>query len=174
MRVAASRFSVFTLLLHSVLCEYDERPVVWTEDHAGVLVSDRSVDGLPKVRLNGRVNDLVSGIHFDGVQQDTPGDVRPGSAVVFYDSSKAECMATYDSIGWDTIAEEMLPSRAWLFTGRYAMLSAPRRAWFKFTPEMDLAARFGISACPQLVYVCRTCSGFTDWCSRGFLEEGIE
>eukprot|EP00516_Mucochytrium_quahogii_P008100 CAMPEP_0203748984 /NCGR_PEP_ID=MMETSP0098-20131031/3703_1 /ASSEMBLY_ACC=CAM_ASM_000208 /TAXON_ID=96639 /ORGANISM=" , Strain NY0313808BC1" /LENGTH=610 /DNA_ID=CAMNT_0050637911 /DNA_START=36 /DNA_END=1868 /DNA_ORIENTATION=+ len=142
----------------------------------GVKIADYSQDGLPKVRLEGRVMDLINGIHWDDILQDTPDEMRPSAAVVFYDSSDEVCMAKYAKMRWDARAETQLPARERLFAARYDMHAAPRRAWYKFTPEMDLAKRFQVTDCPQLVYVSRKCNGETEWCSRGFdpKDENIE
>ena len=36
----------------------------------------------------------------------------------------------------------------------------------KMTPEMDLATRFNITECPTLVFVPKTCNGWTQWCTQ--------
>ena len=155
------------------LSVFDPRPFKMQNFKEGVEVEDRSVENLPKVRVGGRVMDLVHGGHFNDILQDAPDDIRPGSAVFFYDSSDRACMQRYNQMDWDAIAETQAPGRARLFAARYDMHAAPLRPWFKFTPELDLKTRFGISRCPELVYAPRSCHGFTEWCSRG-KRDGIE
>lgn len=134
---------------------------------SGLEIADYSDMDLPSVTMGGRVADLVNGIHFDSILQDSPDDIRPAGVVVFYNSRDSECVKKYNALRWDNIAETKLPSRDMLFTARYDMYAAPRRAWYKFTPEMDLAKRFNVKQCPEVVFVPRSCNGWTDWCSRG-------
>ncbi|GBG25971.1 Hypothetical Protein FCC1311_021912 [Hondaea fermentalgiana] len=146
------------------------------EHAAHVEVFDHSAPqgSLPKVRLQSRVIDLVNAIHFDDLMQDTPDEMRPPSVVVFYDSNDDSCMAKYSELNWDQLAERELPARERLMTARYDMHAAPRRAWYKFTPEMDLAKRFGVTQCPEVVFAPRTCNGLTEWCVRDTDAEGIQ
>jgi len=145
---------------------WKNKPMV---EHApGVVVADYASDEwVPKIRVGGRVNDLMHGWHFDSLLQDTPDEIRPPSVIVFYDSSNNACMDAYDGLKWDEIAQDKLPARERLLTARYDVYAAPRRLWFKFTPEMDLEKRFKVSACPEVVYVPRSCDGWTKWCSNG-------
>uniref|UniRef100_A0A7S2S776 Prolyl 4-hydroxylase alpha subunit domain-containing protein n=1 Tax=Mucochytrium quahogii TaxID=96639 RepID=A0A7S2S776_9STRA len=133
----------------------------------GVQVVDFSQGGLPKVVMGGRVMDLVNGIQFDDILQDTPDEIRPPGAVVFFNSSDPVCMKKYTQMGWERMAESKMPARERLFAARYDVYSAPRRPWYKFTPEMDLEARLGVKSCPELVFIPRKCNGLTEWCSRG-------
>mmetsp|Transcript_18492 Transcript_18492/g.30145 ORF Transcript_18492/g.30145 Transcript_18492/m.30145 type:complete len:616 (+) Transcript_18492:1-1848(+) len=133
----------------------------------GVDVVDLASMSLPKIRMHSRVMDLVHGQHFDTILQDTPDDVRPPGVVVFYNSDDETCMKKYKALRWDNLAETVLPARERLFTARYDTYAAPKRVWYKFTPEMDLEKRFDVDACPQVVFIPRKCDGFTEWCSRG-------
>eukprot|EP00924_Labyrinthula_sp_SR-Ha-C_P004019 maker-scaffold_3-snap-gene-11.3-mRNA-1 protein AED:0.20 eAED:0.20 QI:37/1/1/1/1/1/2/243/670 len=136
-----------------------------------VTVVDNTVDGLPKVRLGHRVVDLFNGWHFDDILMDAPEPIRPAAVVAFYDSSNEQCVSDYAKLDYDWIAENKLPGRSQLFIARYDMFSAPKRAWYEFTPEMNLKDRFGVTECPQVVFASRKCDGFTEWCSRGADEE---
>lgn len=117
-----------------------------------------------KTEIGGRVIDLVNGEHFDDVLRDTPDEMRPGGIVVFFGSST--CQKEYDDLQLGAKASTVLPHRSRLFIGRYDMDAAPKRAWYKFTPERDLAKRFGVTACPQLIYFPHTCDGNTEWCVK--------
>jgi len=128
---------------------------------------DLSQKGLPNVRIGARVVDLINGIHFDDILQDSPHEIRPPSVVVFYDSNSAKCMQEFNKLRLDSMAERDLPARERLFISRYDTYSAPRRAWFKFTPEMDLEKRFQVKSCPEVVIAPPTCTGMTKWCSQG-------
>jgi len=55
---------------------------------------------------------------------------------------------------------------------KYDLDSAPVRAWFKFTPEMDLALRFGVTKC-SLVLAPRSCDGMTKWCEHPSTTPGL-
>ena len=158
-----------------------------TLPHAdGVHVVDYSTPQR-KLKLNGRVIDLVHGEMFDDIMRDTPDELRPGSVIAFYrsatgsgakDRTTAEnyarsnkCRRAYEKLGFESAAESALPARERLAVFRYDMDAAPHRAWYKFTPERDLAKRFGVvgadgadTACPMLVYAPPTCNGFTKWC----------
>jgi hypothetical protein len=139
----------------------------------GVEVVNFAQGPLPKVRMGTRVVDLVNGLQFDDILQDSPDEIRAPAAVVFYDSNDEQCMQKYKSLNWDGIAETRMPARERLFAARYDMYSAPRRAWYKWVPELDLAKRMKVSSCPELVFVSRKCTGFTDWCVREE-KEGIQ
>lgn len=76
-------------------------------------------------------------------------------------------MREYEQLRFDKIAETELPARERLFVARYDLYSAPRRAWYKFTPEMDLEKRFNVTGCPTVAFVPRHCNGFTEWCVQG-------
>lgn len=134
------------------------------ENAEGVFVANYTGENVPKIMSGHRVTDLVNGIHFDDLLQDSPDELRASAAVMFYDSQT--CMQEYIGTSWETVAETQLPARDRLMIGRYDMHAASRRAWYKFTPEMDLANRFNITQCPQLVFVSRKCNGLTDWCKR--------
>ncbi len=131
---------------------------------------DRADLSLAKINVGGRSVDLFHGEHFDDILRDTPDDLRPPGVVIFWDSKDKECSDSFHSLGWRRTAETVFPSRERLFVAQYDMYSAPRRAWYKFTPEMNLAQRFGVKQCPEIVAVPRKCNGFTKWCSRGHLE----
>lgn len=134
-------------------------------EHAdGVVVANYTGEQVPKIMSGHRVTDLYNGIHFDDLLQDSPDELRASAAVMFYDSQK--CMNEYNSMQWERVAETRLPSRDRLMIARYDMHAAPRRAWYKFTPEMDLSKRFNVTKCPELVFISRKCDGLTDWCVR--------
>eukprot|EP01084_Bolivina_argentea_P150249 262400_1 len=116
--------------------------------------------------VGSRVMDLMNGEHFDNVLQDTPDHMRPPAIVLFHDPMMTECKSKYDSMDYIDAVTYQLPSRAFLFATRYDIRAAPQRTWYKFTPERDLAKRFGITQCPSLVWVPSKCSGWTDWCVR--------
>mmetsp|Transcript_22112 Transcript_22112/g.39213 ORF Transcript_22112/g.39213 Transcript_22112/m.39213 type:complete len:613 (-) Transcript_22112:70-1908(-) len=139
---------------------------VETKNAPGIEVVNFAQPGLPKVRMGARVMDLVHGLHFDDILMDTPDEMRPPAAVVFYNSNDQECKNRYNDLKWDSIAEKKMPARERLFAARYDMYSAPRRAWYKFVPELDLAKRFNVKTCPELVFVPRSCDGFVEWCKR--------
>lgn len=130
----------------------------------GVTVVDFSDPDIPKIMSGHRVIDLYNGIHFDDLLQDSPDELRASAAIMFYDSNT--CMEEYNTLNWESNAETVLPARDRLLIARYDMYSAPRRAWYKFTPEMDLAKRFNVKRCPELVFVSRKCNGLTEWCTR--------
>jgi len=126
-----------------------------------------NAQGLPKVRVGGRVIDLMSAEVFDDLLKDTPDEMRPPSVVAFYDSSDTQCMEDFAKLDWDHLAEKQLPARERLMVARYDMFAAKRRIWFKFTPEMDLEKRLKVKSCPEVVFVPRKCDGWTEWCEQG-------
>lgn len=130
----------------------------------GVRVADFAKKDLPSVRLNERVVDLMSGMHFDNLLQDTPGELRPPSLVLF--EGYETCPDADRELEFTRLAETVFPSRERLLIARYDIDSCPVRAWFKFTPEMDLAERFDVKKCGTVVFVPRhkDCDGFTEWC----------
>ncbi|GBG25970.1 Hypothetical Protein FCC1311_021902 [Hondaea fermentalgiana] len=144
-----------------------ERPKPQPPHAEGLVIADYSDMSLNKVMQGGRVVDLVSGLHFDSILQDSPDEIRPASVVAFFDSNDEKCLKEYKALNWMNLVETKLPARELLFASRYDMHAAPRRAWYKFTPEMDLAKRFGVTQCPEIVFVPRSCNGWTEWCSRG-------
>jgi len=134
----------------------------------GVKVVDNARHDLPKVRMGERVIDLTSAVHFDNLMQDTPDELRPPSLIMFHGFET--CPDADQNLHFRQLSETKLPSRERLMTATYDIDANPVRAWFKFTPEMDLAKRFGIDkkACPTLVFVPRgsDCDGFTEWCTE--------
>ncbi len=90
-------------------------------------------DGVPKVRVGHTVQDLLSGDHLDALMRATPEEMRPPAVVLFYDS--ALCLEKADKL--DYLGAIVGRERALL--GRYDTFAAPRRPWFQFTPNMDLA-----------------------------------
>ena len=161
-----------------------------TLPHAeGVTVVDYSTPQR-KLKNGGRVLDLVSGEMFDDILRDTPDELRPGSIVVFYRSAtgsgskgrttaenyarSSRCRRDFAKMKFHQHAETALPARERLAVFEYDMDAAPHRTWYKFTPERNLARRFGVIdattgadvACPMLVYVPPSCNGFTEWCVR--------
>lgn len=120
----------------------------------------------PPIEMGGRVTELVNGEHLDHLLGDTPDEMRPPSVVVFFDSSDGTCMRKFNKLKLQKNAEEVLPPRERLLIAKYDTFLASRRPWFKFTPERDLATRFGVSACPSVVFLPRNCAGNTTWCER--------
>jgi len=131
---------------------------------SGVKVVDLARHDLPPVRVGERVVDLMSGIHFDNLLQDTPDEMRPPSVILF--TGFETCPDADAKFKFRKTAETVLPSRERLLLAVYDMDASPHRSWFKFTPEMDLAARFGVTKCGVLVYVPRACDGYTTWCTE--------
>jgi hypothetical protein len=140
------------------------RPVFQPPTNApGVVVADYADHNLPPLEIGGRVTDLTNGQHFDNLMQDTPDELRPPSLIMFYGHKRCpEFDAEHQFTG---AAEASLPSRERLMIAKYDLDSAPVRAWFKFTPEMDLAKRFGVTAC-ALALAPRSCDGLTKWCEK--------
>ena len=144
----------------------------------GIFSSQIKDDGLAKYRSvdysrtskplkeYSRVTELMNGEHFDDILRDTPDDMRPGSIILFYNSSElSECNNDY--INTDNFENDIinnLPSRAFLFASLYDMNEVPKRLWYKFTPERDLVLRFNITECPTLLWVSKECNGYTEWC----------
>eukprot|EP01084_Bolivina_argentea_P051963 95497_1 len=116
--------------------------------------------------IGSRVMDLMNGEHFDNILQDTSDRMRPPSIVLFYDPSDSECLTTFNAMDYQDNVEYNLPSRGFLFAGKYDTNAAPQRLWYKWVPERDLAARFGVTACPSLVWFGASCNGATEWCVR--------
>ena len=114
--------------------------------------------------MHSRITDLMNGEHFDDMLRDTPDYMRPPSIVLFINTSDHECMDEFNKMDYENSIVQHLPSRAFLFAAKYDMWAAPRRLWYKFIPERDLAKRFGIKSCNTLVYAPRECNGFTKWC----------
>jgi len=85
---------------------------------------------------------------------------------MFYGFEK--CPNAKRDLKFTEIAETQLPSRERLLVASYDMDANPKRAWFRFTPEMDLAKRFGVTKCGEVVFVPRgkECNGFTKWCEK--------
>jgi hypothetical protein len=130
----------------------------------GVSVVNFARHDLPPVILGERVIDLMSGVHFDNLLQDTPDEMRPPSLILFIGFET--CGNIEKQLKYKTVAETILPSRERLLIGRYDMDANPSRPWYKFTPEMDLKSRYGVKKCGELVYVPRKCNGFITWCER--------
>ncbi|KAH9256056.1 hypothetical protein BASA81_005832 [Batrachochytrium salamandrivorans] len=133
----------------------------------GVTVANFARHDLPPIRMGGRINDLVSGVHFDNLMQDTPDELRPPSIILFHGFES--CPNARDKeFKFQSLSESKLPSRERLMIAEYDMDSSPKRAWFKFTPEMDLAKRMGVTKCGTLAFVPRNtgCDGFTRWCEQ--------
>jgi hypothetical protein len=131
----------------------------------GVTVVDYAKhDALPPVRVGERVIDLISGTHFDDLLQDTPDELRPPSLILF--TGYQTCTSKDIEKQFKYNAENILPARERLMIAVYDMDAAPVRGWMKFTPEMDLKSRFNVTHCYQLVFVPRSCNGFTAWCEE--------
>ena len=98
--------------------------------------------------------------------QDTPDELRPPSVILFHGFET--CPNAASKLDWINMAETKLPSRERLLIASYDMDANLKRAWFRFTPEMDLQKRFNVKTCGSVVFVPRgkDCSGFTEWCSE--------
>jgi len=120
--------------------------------------------------VGGRVMDLMNGEHFDNILQDTPDAMRPPAIVLFYDPSDAQCQAVVNQLDFTDNVQFKLPSRAFLYAAKYDMNAAPKRTWYKWIPERDLARRFGVTQCPSLVFVPPKCNGHTEWCVRDTID----
>ena len=136
----------------------------------GVNVADFSnvPKNAPKFQVGGRVVDLMHGLHFDDIQIDTPNGMRPAAAVLFHRSDDAACSRKVRALDFEGKMEgKHTPTRVRLFAAKYDMDLASKRTWYKFTPEMDLAARWGVTQCPEVVFVPRVgdCDGHTTWCT---------
>lgn len=132
-------------------------------------VVDHQDEDLPKIEYGGRVLELVNGEHYDDLLQDTPDELRPPSVIAFY-GHKSCPMSKLADLEFKHKAEFELPARERLFMAKYDVDAAPHRAWYKFTPERDLATRFNVSLpqrCPDIAFVPRSCDGWTEWCHKG-------
>ena len=138
-----------------------------TTDGRPITVADYADHSVPKLKVGGRVVDLFNGAHFDDLLRDTPDDIRPPSIILFHDSQDTSCQEKVKGMNYQHAAENKFPSRERLLIAEYDTYSAPKRAWYKFTPEMDLQARFNAKACPSLIFVPRKCNGWTEWCVQG-------
>jgi hypothetical protein len=98
--------------------------------------------------------------------QDTPDELRPPSVILF--QGFETCPNINKELRFTELAEAKLPSRERLLIATYDMDANPKRAWFRFTPEMDLVKRFGVKECGTIVFVPRgkDCNGFTEWCTK--------
>jgi len=153
------------LLVHVVFAAKQIDRDVLDKAHPTVDYSDPNV---PLLNVNGRVLDLVHGEHFDDILIDTPDDIRPPAVIAFH--GYKTCPNGLQSINFQEAAETVLPARERLFIASYDVDAAPGRAWYKFVPERDLAKRFKVNltaSCPQLVFVPRSCNGWTEWCREG-------
>lgn len=132
----------------------------------GVNVVDFADHTLPPVKIGERVIELMSGIHFDNLLQDTPDELRPPSVILF--KGFKTCPKVDKLLRFTELAETRLPSRERLLIATYDLDANLKRAWFKFTPEMDLAARFNVKECGTIVFVPRgkNCNGMTEWCTK--------
>ncbi|KAH9251940.1 hypothetical protein BASA81_010144 [Batrachochytrium salamandrivorans] len=129
----------------------------------GVEVADYGRKDLPPLLIHTRVIRLISGLHFDHLLQDTPDELRPPAVVLF--TGFESCDQSNGGFAWfDTLAETELPARERLLVASYDLDASPVRAWYRFTPEMDLAKRFGVTQCGTLVFVPQTCDGNTEYC----------
>eukprot|EP01083_Nonionella_stella_P280686 954852_1 len=126
----------------------------------------------PPIEAGGRVIDLINGEFFDEHLRDTPDHMRPPSIVAFHDSFDKVCSEKYQSLDFEDTVQYQLPSRAFLFASKYNMGAAPKRTWYKFIPERDLAKRMGVTDCPSVVFIPPECDGFTKWCERE-IKDGV-
>ena len=123
----------------------------------------------PKYEIGSRVVDLLNGLHFDDIMIDTPNGMRPPSVVLFFRSQNAECARAAKKLGFSELVEgPSTPTASRLAAFKYDMDIVPKRAWYKFTPEMDLEKRWGVKSCPEVVFVPRVdeCDGYTKWCTK--------
>jgi hypothetical protein len=140
------------------------KPFVPPKNPNGVSVVNFARHDLPPVTVGERVIDLMSGVHFDNLLQDTPDEMRPPSLILF--TGFETCGDVDKQFKFKSLSETILPSRERLLIAVYDMDANPGRPWYKFTPEMDLKSRFGVKGCGELVYAPRACNGFTIWCER--------
>lgn len=131
-----------------------------------VITGNKNTLFIPPIEVDGRVMELVHGEHFDDVVKDTPDEMRPPGLIAFYGSHT--CGGVYKNFSFEKAAQTRLPARERLFIAKYDYDVAPHRVWYKFTPERDLAARMKVSisrsSCPALVFIPRSCDGWTKWC----------
>lgn len=162
--------SLLTLLSITYLCiqpNYiaDASKPTWEPEHApGIKVVNFASHDLPKIIIGARWVDLFNGMQFDDHLKDTPDELRPPSLVVFY--GHKSCPKALNDINFEYNSENTLPAQERLSIFRYNIDAAPVRAWYKFTPEMDLQKRFGVTQCPTIVFVPRKCNGRTEWCTK--------
>eukprot|EP00041_Stephanoeca_diplocostata_P019472 m.420207 g.420207 ORF g.420207 m.420207 type:complete len:434 (-) comp21315_c0_seq2:689-1990(-) len=93
---------------------------------------------------------FVSAFHFMDLVRDTPYHLRAPTVMAFINNSDSECAGRFSKLSY---SQKGLPDRNELLVGRYDMEAQFHYAWFKFTEDMDLAARFGITTCPTIVIV---------------------
>jgi hypothetical protein len=170
--LARSQAEIFVLQAQALIYDYSSPPppakprrkstFKQPKHAAGVKVVDYARHDLPPLLMGERVTDLTSGVHFDNLLQDTPDELRPPSLIFFHGFET--CPDADKELKFTLLAESKLPARERLLIAKYDLDASPTRAWFKFTPEMDLAARFGVTKCGTLVYAPRQCDGFTEWC----------
>lgn len=115
----------------------------------------------PKVRVGGRVIDLVDASHLDDLLQDTPSEMKPNSVVMVHRNSDKKSLEK-----WIELAENKFSSRDRLLVASYNVDAAPLRHWYEFTPEMDLIKRYNITKFPAVFMVPPVCDGYIEWCVR--------
>lgn len=153
---------ILTVLATSTLAAAQGTQSYWAKKLAKADVVDFSQPNLPLVQHDGRVSELFDGDHLDDFLRDTPNALRPPGLVAFYGYDT--CLQEYEDLDFEHTAETRLPARERLFTAKYDMDTAPKRPWFKWVPERDLVARFGVTQCPTIMFLPRACDGYTDWC----------
>ena len=117
---------------------------------------------LPFVPAFARWIDLYNGMHFDQGQNGID-DIRPPAIILFH--GYKTCSDAEINFQFNNLAENHLPSIERLTIYKYDMDAAPLRLE-RFTPEMDLKSRFKVSECPTLVFVPKSCDGWTKWCTK--------
>jgi len=136
--------------------------------HTEFTCTDFSERPYPKLERSRLVPELVSAEHFDDLLMDVPDVARPPSLVLFYSRANESptCYKRYIDLHFEYRVKHELPDRAHLMAVKYDMMNAPKRPWYEWTPERDMAPRFGVTACPSIVFFPRTCNGLTDWCQE--------
>eukprot|EP00041_Stephanoeca_diplocostata_P019475 m.420241 g.420241 ORF g.420241 m.420241 type:complete len:434 (-) comp21315_c0_seq7:689-1990(-) len=99
---------------------------------------------------NGAIIDFISAYHFEDLIRDTPRHVRTPVLLAFTNISNTACKKDFDALKYN---EHGLPPRNKLLLGKYDMQAQYTKTWFKFTDEMDMPKRFGITRCPTLVLI---------------------
>jgi len=117
---------------------------------------------LPILIEKARWVDLYNGIHFD-YYQNGMDDIRPPAIILFH--GHKQCPKAIEDLQFHNLASNSLPSIERLIIYKYDMDAAPLRL-VKFTPEMDLKSKFKVSECPTLVFVPKSCDGWTKWCTK--------
>lgn len=119
---------------------------------------------LPQAQRGGRVVEFLDSDHLDDALRDTPDAMRPPALLLFY--GHRTCPEEAAELEFNRKVEKLLPSRERLLAGKYDLDAGEGRAWHGLSPERDPALRFGVSACPSIVFLPRSCDGQTEWCVK--------